>query len=649
MPNETGENRADQDLDDDELDFVEATNVEEVSDSEIVDMDDQLGLALSQGYPPGLSADLNDLDDAALGLEDDAEASDDAELAAMADELGLGPTTEPPEHVASVSKPTEAPGLAGPVIDVADELSPSEEGQMELGHVTALKVLFGCAMASSSGILRFRNEAGTVKLHYRRGIIEAVRCSIPELGFDRHLIERGTCTDAELQAARASDVAPGGDLPAALVSAQIATARQVAGELVEWSKSVLGQLAGWNAGFCHFLEGRPPDAWADLGFERFTPLQEAVRVAFTLEQLRERFERIMARSLIPTKAGSLGFEDLGLHGPEQAAFSRLDGEKTLQDLLEGFEGDPEAQAAALRAVHLGLESDLIQIGPGPVARAQLKRAEELERELVQLRQRRNFFEILGVGPEAADAEVKRNYLDLIDHYTRDTAPKELPRLTEARKKLSDLLEKAFTALSTREKRERGATVVARINPVNTQNQSLPPRAPSLAPAAKAQSSVELFEEAEAAALKANYVLCLQKIDEAIEARPDRIQYRLYKEYYKALSDKYDRITAAGNAIKEIQKLVGDNDRVVDAHLLMGRLYKFARKKAEAGAAFERVLELEPDNPEAQTEVRIKSNRAQSSVIKPPTRAESALSFFKNLVNKEEEDPKKKKKKKPPPT
>lgn len=641
MPKESlrGSDVSELELDDEE--FAEHTDIEEISADEVESLDDPVPGILSQSYPPELAADLNDLDEPAYPDEPDEDEPDDAELAAMADELGLGPSTEPPE--AAAHKPV-AP--AGPVIDVPDELSPAEAGQLELGEVSALKVLFGCAIAASNGVARFRGEQGTVKLHYRGGTIETLRCTVPSLSLGRFLLDRGVCSQAELDAA----VQSGAELSEALVASGVVDASRLTAELIEWSKWVLGQLARWTTGHCHFLEGRAPDARPSLGLGRFKPLEEAVRLGFTEEELTERYQRIMNRSLIVSTAGPVSYEDLGLYAPERSAFSRLDGERTLQELLAELEGDSEAQLGALRAVHLGLESDLIQIGPGPVARAQLRRTRELELELTQLRQRRNFFEILGVGPEASDAEVKKSYLELVDHYTRDTAAKELPQLTEVRGKLSELLEKAFTALSSREKRERGASVVARITPATPQSQSIPPRAASVStPAAKAQSSVELFEEAEAAVLKANYALALQKIDEAIEARPDRIQYRLYKEYYKALSDKYDRITAAGNAIKEIEKLVGDNDKVVDAYLLMGRLNKFARKKAEAGACFERVLELEPENQEAQTEVRIKSNRARTSVVQEPSRAESALSFIKKRLKLEEEDPKAKKKKKPPPT
>lgn len=637
MPNESLNGRLVSELDDDE--FVEHTDIEEISADEIEELDAPTPSALSQSYPPELAADLNDLDDPAYDDVGDQDEPDDAELAALADELGVGLRTDPPGD-----SPPEVVVPTGPIIDVPDELASSEPGQLELGEVSALKVLFGCAMSGSSGIARFRNETGTIKLHYRAGVIELVRCTIPSLSLGAFLLERGGCSNEELEAA----LQAGGELSEALVAAGALGAPQMTAELVEWSKGVLAQLVTWSAGSCHFLEGRALESRSRLGFSRFKPLEDAVRLGLGEAPLLERFQRILNRSLLVLVGGPVSVDDLGLDAPERNALSRLDGDRSLQDLLAELEADPEGRVAALRAVHLGLESGLIEIGPGPVARAQLKRVQELERELAQLRQKRNFFELLGVGSEATDAEVKKSYLDLVDLYTRDTAPKELPQLTEVRAKLSDLLDKAFTALSTREKRERGASVVARISPVSSQPQSLPPRAPSMPPAAKAQSSVELFEAAEAAILKANYTLALQKIDEAIEARPDRVQYRLYKEYYKVLSDKYDRITAAGNAIKEIQKLVGDNDKVVDAHLLMGRLYKFARKKAEAGAAFERVLELDPDNQEAKTEVRIKSNRDKSAVIQQPSRAESALSFIKKRLNLEEEDPKAKKKKKPPP-
>ncbi len=648
--------------------------------TDAVEMPDVAPPDLSQLNPPELAADLDDLSEApsaapanpwrndpdldelaaAAAEEESEEEPDDAELARLADEMGLGLDTDPPapgptpqvvpapKSDAQAAKPlAEPPEDTRPEIEVSDELARDEAGLLELGAVSGLKVLYGCALSRSSGIARFRDARGTVKLYYRQGIIEGARSTIPELSLRQFLLERGVCSEASLDAAQAELGGNYHDLASGLVGQGALDAPRLNRELTEWIKRTLGELAGWTAGACHFLEGRVPAPLHSIGLDRFKPLEEAVRVGFTPEQLGQRLERVMARSLIVKKGGEASFEDLRLYPSEQSALSRLDDEKTLAELLTDLEGSADAQAAALRAVFLGIESDLVQIGPGPVARAQIRRTQELENELVLLRQKGSFFEVLGVTPESSDIDVKQRYLDLLDHYTKDTAAKELPQLTQARSKISELLEKAFAALATKEKRERGATVVARISPVS--QGSAPARMPSIFPGAKAQSSVELFEEAEAAARKANYALCLQKIDEAIDARPDRLQYRLYKEYYKALSDKYDRITAASNAIKEIAKLVGDNERVAEAHLLMGRLYKFARKKAEAGEAFERVLELEPDNVEAQTEVRIKTNRAAASAVKQPSRAESAISFFKNLVSPEDDDPKKKKKKKPPPT
>ncbi|MBI4820438.1 MAG: hypothetical protein HY791_29495 [Deltaproteobacteria bacterium] len=135
-----------------------------------------------------------------------------------------------------------------------------------------------------------------------------------------------------------------------------------------------------------------------------------------------------------------------------------------------------------------------------------------------------------------------------------------------------------------------------------------------APAAPAVVAEEQFENALALAKKGKYAQAADAIDKALATNPpQRALYRIHQEYYRALDHKSDQHAAAERAIEHIESLKTQIPSTnAKPYVFLGRLYKLTKNKEAAEEAFEKALDIDPEDPDVKAEANLLKRRERTT-------------------------------------
>lgn len=471
-------------------------------------------------------------------------------------------------------------------------------GVINLSSESPLRVLFRAAIAGARGRLVIEASSGEVRIQFADGKVVAVDTTSEALSFGRWLLDQKVVTMPALEKAVVKSVQLGGDLGAALIATGALPPHLYLEQFGQWSRRVLEAVIAMGDGRASFDSVELPPPAVPLGLDRFGGLLELARKALRKEELERRLGLGGARAVIPSQVEGLSIDGLKLPPKELRVLKGIDGAKTLSAILEAQ--TPEQKAAAMFALYVALEIGFAVLGEDPESPKERLEAERL-RELLETWKKKSHFEILTIRAESTDEEVRNRYMDLAKIYHPDRVRAAAdPALIEVRRSLFTLVQAAYEATDNAEKRaaQRDMAKMGFAGKVDEQ-----------AVVRAVLESETFFRKAEALARMKKYAEALEHIDQAIK-RNDEPEFRMHRAYFSYHASPSE--AAAQRALDEIALLLKKNPTLASGQLFLARLNKALHRPELAMKHFKKLLELDPRNHEAESELRLFAMRQDKS-------------------------------------
>ena len=456
--------------------------------------------------------------------------------------------------------------------------------------------LIAHAGASATGALTVDSDSGTVEISIKDGKVVAVSTTIPDLVLSEYLLDGGLIDEQALAKAEANAPSVGGDLGAALVAQGLVEPHIYFEALVGWAKWVLGHAASDRDGALSFAEGEVTSPAVPLGFDRFGLPIEIVRDAYPIDEIREIFSTKHRCPLIPSQVEGVELENCKLQPKELRVLNRVNGVRTLKDLLTELGGTDDRDQAVLRVTFFAEQAGFVVWGQDDAGRKERAEAASLEARYERMEQL-NDFELLGIDEKTSDDEVRAKYMDMVKLYHPDTIPVDSePVLIEVRNRFFTLITDAFTRQEQEADRYQYANELERAGGVVKDDQL------------KVQHAIlaeTAFKKSEILVNVRKYEEALEQVDEALRLTPDDVEFKIHRQYimYLIAARGGDAEPAAQEAIQQVMRMMNQNANIARGYLVLGNLHKALQKFDVAHKYFERVLEYDEDNPAALREVR----------------------------------------------
>lgn len=364
-------------------------------------------------------------------------------------------------------------------------------------------------------------------------------------------------------------------------------------------------------------------------------LQDPDVVRYGLGDLDRRLEpssdpllRFQTITLTPTEGFVLSRVDGTLTAREIVTLTALPTEEVLRSLLgllstglvqhvtpqskpgarSEFPAPPAEAPTPSPAVAATVSEPALPAAPA----APLPEASERRREILELHaalQARNHFEILDVARDASDADIKAAYFRQAKRFHPDVHHD--PALADLRDKLEAVFIRVGQAYEVLKNSQARRSYEARL-PREPQPGQVPSAGPTGSPAAPASaapptpSSNDAAVQVDQSLRKAERHIAAQEYWDAIRLlegvlphAQGRARTRARLLLAKALVKNPHWVRRAEETLLAIVK---DEPQHVDAHYLLGEIYKSGGLRARAASMFRKVVELRPDHEEAAAQL-----------------------------------------------
>lgn len=488
------------------------------------------------------------------------------------------------------------PSSAPPPAEGTDDLPTAPFiGAVPYEDQSPVRAMFECARARANGELTLTTPTGSISLMYRKGKIVGVQTDIPDQTIGAFLVARRICDQVAIQQATQQAPSMGGDLGSALISLGLVPPHTYVEKFVEWARSLIGVGAGAKGGTAEFEQRDVGSPAVPLGLDRMRVLIEAVR-ALSESAIESHLAERRGLLLIPSQAEGVRVDDLKLDPRELRAFRFIDGAKSCDEVLTSVQG---RGAPGLRAVYLATELQMVVFGDDPDTPKEREEAKKLQ-DILRKMQKKNYYEVLDVAAGKADDDVRSAYMRMAKLYHPDRVrTTAAPELLDVRKNIFALVLEAFENLETADKRKSYDGLLA-AGVTNKEGEQLLVQA--------ILEAENLFRKAESLVRSRKYPEAVEAISEAIHLKPDDVEFKIHKVYFEFLTKKRDRELAAENAARDIRGLLKDDEKIASGYLFLGRLYKVVDDVDKAIRNFKKVLEYDPKNTEATSELRLANMR-----------------------------------------
>ncbi|MEM7678383.1 MAG: J domain-containing protein, partial [Myxococcota bacterium] len=317
--------------------------------------------------------------------------------------------------------PESLPTTARPPVETADILP-----ENLIGHLIAR------AGAMATGIMLIDMEDGDVRIDLKDGKVIAVSTSAPDLVLSEYLIDAGLIDEAALAKAEITAPSVGGDLGAALVASGQLQPHVYFEALIGWAKQVIGRAALDATDQPSFEACEVPAPSVPLGFDRFSLPVDIVRGGFDIDKIKETLLPKKRCPVVISQVDGVSIDDCKLQPKELRVLNRVNGVRTLQDLLDELGGSEDKDQAVLRAVFFAEQAGFIVFAEDIASRKERAEAANLE-ALFEKISKQNDFEILGIDEKSSNAEVRDRYTNLAMLYHPDKISADAdPSLLEVR-------------------------------------------------------------------------------------------------------------------------------------------------------------------------------------------------------------------------
>lgn len=241
--------------------------------------------------------------------------------------------------------------------------------------------------------------------------------------------------------------------------------------------------------------------------------------------------------------------------------------------------------------------------PAPPADSGADRRAEILEAFASLKTR-NFFELMGIERSATEAQVKEAYFRLAKRFHPDVHHGEsLGDLRDQLEALFIRLGDAYETLKNPKTREAYESRLPRDKTTGTVLPGPPEPEPPphpLDPETMAKLAEDDIRRGEKLIEKEQYWDAIQLLEPAIPlAKAPKLIARGHIALAKARLKNPKWVKDAENALRELLRI---DPKHVEAHFLLGSIYKTGGLKTRSESMFRKVLELQPDHEGALTEI-----------------------------------------------
>lgn len=547
---------------------------------------------------------------------------------------------------------TPAPGRV--IVTPASVANKQEEGiplEGGLDLYSTVELYVRAASGAATGCLRILGRESW-SVHFRKGTPHWVEGPQSARSLARYLSERRLIPTERLQAALDAIGGPDGDLVGVLVSRQLMPPQELFRVLGEYQVRQLGHALALESGTFTFEDrSAPPPGSFALG-HRWGLLCEWIRhvpLALVARRLGDRLHRNVYRS----SAARVALSELHLTPQEARVAQRFDGTRTPARIAAEYPSDAgliqrlawlfgETAILSFGALSDDRPSAPVTVVTGPttiedpvtspvdqgVAEAQstdphrtspheggdvsrsapvAKRAvsrppprspeQELRaaRSLLESWSKADHYKVLGVKTSASAADVKTAFVRLARQHHPDTVIAQGPELMKLKADITARLNEAYSVLHDEEARAEYARVLAGeaatvdVGPILQAEEDFQ-RACVLVKARRYQEGIELLER-------------------AIQLNPDEGEFLAWRAFARFVISN-DRRSAYPDAVAECERALKMNPRCAQAHLFIGQMAKLIGENTKAFRAYKGALGVDPENIEAQRELRLAAARGQ---------------------------------------
>lgn len=509
------------------------------------------------------------------------------------------------EQIGEAKAPPESVREAGE--DLASELSGSLK---ELPFPALLHHLHGLR---ATGVLHLTRGRTRKWIQLRDGLPVAVRSNRVNECLGNYLLREGridrVTLDESLRSMQAGRLQ--GEI---LVAMQVLSEEEVAEALQAQADEKLFEIFSWESGSFRFETGGRLQRANVFGIERSPAslILHGVDKFLPLRLLRAQLERYRDDFVAPGESPFYRFQEIDLTSQQEALLRGFDRPRRLVDVIDDAEETQRTVYALLATGLLELRAEEQEAPPSGVPPQRAERGsssaapeeEALRAELAALAERlphRNPFEILGIGIDAPEGEIREAYARLAER----THPDRVGGSSAAVRKLA---EEVFGQVS------RAYEVLA--DPRQRQLCVLDQRRTEREAAAREQNrqardAETLFQKGEAALRVSNYERAREHFQEACELYPDEGEYHAYYGWALHLCDPEDKgkLEEAIKHVRQAIKLAGHREK---PYLFMGRLCQAAGRSDAAQKLFARAVQIQPQCVEALRELRLLNMRLEKS-------------------------------------
>jgi tetratricopeptide (TPR) repeat protein len=513
-----------------------------------------------------------------------------------------------------------------------------------LGEGVLPSVLRELYVGRKTGVLRFTEGAARRTIQFVKGSIVNAASEAPEEHLGEVLVRLGRLTRADLDRADEAMRREHKRLGAVLMELGVFDRDQLEDALALHAHEILIRIfEASSEGTYEFEPAESEVAQGEFTLKLSTGeiILDAVRRVRDPDVVRYALgdiDRVLALSTDPL----LRFQRITLSPSDGYILSRIDGTLSAREVMrmlalpaedvqrslfgllctgivEPAAGPPKAPAKAVRLRRRPEArpepappppaAPLPPAAPEPSADTQAKRREIAE--TYETLKARSHFEVLGIERAATEAQVKEAYFRLAKRFhpdthhdanmadLRDKLESVFIRLGEAYEVLRNPRSRAAyeSELASRSPRPRAATAraSAAADRPAAPAAAPPPAVPALDPAVAAQS----VRRAEKLMEQEKYWDAIQLLEAAVPALEGKPKQRARLNLARAYTKNPNWVRQAEETLHEVVK---DDPKNLDAYLALGRLYKAGGLRNRSVGMFRKVLELKPENEEAQAEL-----------------------------------------------
>jgi len=446
-----------------------------------------------------------------------------------------------------------------------------------------------------TGTLRFTRGSEYCSVRFLKGHIVYGAASEPSLHMGEVLVTQGLLSDESLARATHMMLAEKIRLGEALRSLGIVDLELLEEFLSFHVLAILVHVLGWREGSCQF-KGEDADqaqesdfplkmTTGELCLEACRHLSDRGSVQFALGDL--------GRVLLASTDPLVRFQRVTLSPTDAFVLSRVDGTLSALEILSITPLAPEAVEQSLLGLLL---TGILEFAPPKEAKELPGSPQFLRQEIQEVSQglsSRNHFEVLGLGYQVSDAEVKAAYFRLAKRYHPDVHHHlSLADLRDPLEKIFMRLGEAFHALENEEGRTAYARRFSPPSPAASPSQPAPRETP---PTLGPTQVGEMFDRAKEHFNDGRYWEAIAVLAEVIPLAEGGLKLQARLLMAKAYLKYPEKVREAERELLEVTQAQPEN---VEATYLLGTFYLHRGLAARAEALFRRVLELKPNHREA---------------------------------------------------